>query len=44
MLYEVITGLYIFMLEGKADIEGQSLEERDGYGIWETAQVSYNFV
>ncbi len=37
------SGLYIFMLEGKADIEGQSLEERDGYGIWETAQVTINF-
>jgi len=29
-------GAYIFMLEGKASINGQELSERDGFGIWET--------
>ena len=34
-------GLYVFILDGKAKIEGQQLEERDGSGIWETPQVNF---
>lgn len=33
-------GLYIFLLEGEADVDGQPLERRDGYGIWDTNKVS----
>jgi redox-sensitive bicupin YhaK (pirin superfamily) len=29
-------GIYVFIIEGKADVEGQVLERRDGYGISET--------
>jgi redox-sensitive bicupin YhaK (pirin superfamily) len=32
-------GVYIFILEGEADVEGQLLEKRDGYGIWDAVQV-----
>lgn len=28
-------GVYAFILEGLASIEGQPLEKRDGYGIWD---------
>ncbi len=29
-------GVYVFVLEGEVEINGQKLEKRDGYGIWET--------
>ncbi len=32
-------GLYIFLLEGEIDVEGQILNKRDGYGIWNTDNV-----
>lgn len=32
-------GVYIFVLEGEVNIEGNQLNKRDGYGIWETDQV-----
>ena len=32
-------GLYIFVLEGNVDVDGQQLHKRDGYGIWETQKV-----
>ncbi|HBZ67861.1 MAG TPA: hypothetical protein DEO70_13585 [Bacteroidales bacterium] len=35
-------GLYIFMLDGEADVDGQHLEKKDGYGIWETDKVTIN--
>lgn len=27
-------GVYVFIIEGNVDIEGQKLNRRDGYGIW----------
>lgn len=33
-------GVYVFVLEGDISIEGQDLQRRDGYGIWETDQFS----
>lgn len=33
-------GVYAFILEGKCSIEGQSLEKRDGFGLWETQQIN----
>lgn len=29
-------GVYAFLIEGKAKIAGQELEQRDGFGVWET--------
>lgn len=29
-------GVYVFVLEGKIEVEGQKLKKRDGFGIWET--------
>ena len=37
---ENTNGLYIFMLTGSAEINGQSLNQRDGFGIWDTDNVS----
>jgi len=33
-------GIYAFVLEGEAEIEGQKLEKRDGFGIWETKKIN----
>ena len=32
-------GLYLFVLEGVVEVEGQKLEKSDGYGLWDTASV-----
>lgn len=33
-------GLYVFLLEGQVDVDGQILDKRDGYGIWETESIT----
>ena len=33
-------GLYVFVIKGGVTIEGQSLNPRDGFGIWDTEQVT----
>lgn len=33
-------GLYVFVIEGRVDVEGTVLEKRDGYGMWEVNQAS----
>jgi redox-sensitive bicupin YhaK (pirin superfamily) len=33
-------GIYVFILEGSASIQGQKLEKRDGFGIWNTDTIS----
>lgn len=32
-------GLYAFILSGKVQIEGQDLDFRDGFGVWDTEEV-----
>lgn len=32
-------GVYAFILDGEAQINGQSLEQRDGYGIWDVTEI-----
>jgi len=32
-------GVYVFVLEGEVEIEGQKLETRDGLGIWDTKEI-----
>lgn len=32
-------GVYAFILEGEAEIDGQQLSERDGFGIWDTEGI-----
>jgi hypothetical protein len=38
--YSNNNGVYAFIIEGEATIEGQRLERRDGYGIWDTSSIS----
>jgi len=33
-------GVYAFVIEGSAEIAGQALEPRDGFGIWDVADFS----
>jgi len=33
-------GLYAFIIEGEVEIEGQKLGKRDGFGIWDTDEIS----
>lgn len=33
-------GVYAFIIKGSAIIQGQQLEERDGFGVWDTATLS----
>lgn len=33
-------GLYVFIINGDANVNGQLLNKRDGFGIWETSQVT----
>lgn len=32
-------GVYLFILEGEVEAEGQKLTKRDGFGVWETDKV-----
>lgn len=38
-LHEKGNGVYIFILKGKIQVNGQTLAARDGFGIWETDVV-----
>jgi redox-sensitive bicupin YhaK (pirin superfamily) len=33
-------GVYIFVLKGSVTVEGQALETRDGFGIWDVSEIS----
>lgn len=33
-------GVYAFILKGAADIDGQDLGKRDGYGVWDTDKIT----
>lgn len=37
-------GLYIFVLDGSIKVDGQELNTRDGYGIWDTTSVDITSV
>lgn len=32
-------GVYVFIIKGSAEIEGQKLEERDGFGVWDISDL-----
>lgn len=32
-------GVYLFVLNGKATINNQLVEDRDGYGLWNTSEI-----
>ncbi|WP_020570694.1 pirin family protein [Neolewinella persica] len=35
-------GVYVFVLDGEVTVSGQPLNKRDGFGVWETTQLSFN--
>ncbi|WP_149277305.1 pirin family protein [Pareuzebyella sediminis] len=37
-------GLYIFLLEGQCKVAGQSLQRRDGLGVWQTDTLDFSFM
>jgi hypothetical protein len=39
-LNDPTNGVYVFVLNGEVSIEGQKLEKRDGFGIWDTSKIS----
>ncbi|WP_163708112.1 pirin family protein [Mangrovibacterium lignilyticum] len=41
-LHSENSGLYVFVLKGKAEVAGNELSDRDGLGIWETTAVEFN--
>ena len=39
-LHSANNGIYAFILEGNANIQGQQLNRRDGFGLWNTDNIS----
>jgi redox-sensitive bicupin YhaK (pirin superfamily) len=35
-------GVYIFVIEGSAQIDGQTLSKRDALGVWDTPTIDFN--
>ena len=33
-------GVYVFILKGSAEIEGQKVETRDGFGVWDISDLN----
>jgi len=33
-------GVYIFVIKGSVSVEGQALETRDGFGIWDVSEIN----
>ncbi len=33
-------GVYVFVLEGEVTVNGQKLNKRDGFGVWDTDKLS----
>lgn len=41
-LHKKGNGVYVFVLEGTIDIDGQKLNPRDGLGVWDTSALTLN--
>lgn len=37
-------GVYVFVLDGNVEINGQKLEKRDGFGLWETNSFDFKAI
>lgn len=42
-LKDSTNGVYLFLLEGKCEANGKTLETRDGLGIWDTDKIDFSF-
>ena len=36
-------GVYIFLIDGEAEVDGETLNKRDAMGIWDTSEISMTF-
>ena len=34
-------GIYIFVLEGNVEVQGENLNKRDGFGVWDTSSIAF---
>jgi redox-sensitive bicupin YhaK (pirin superfamily) len=34
-------GVYFFVLEGAVEIQGETLNKRDGFGVWDTNTIAF---
>ena len=34
-------GVYIFVLEGNVEVQGENLNKRDGFGVWDTSAIAF---
>lgn len=34
-------GVYVFLIKGKMSVNGQELEQRDGFGVWNTGKLDF---
>ena len=34
-------GVYLFVIEGNINVDGQTLEKRDGFGVWDTDHIEF---
>ncbi len=40
-LQNIKNGVYIFVLEGACEVNGERLSKRDGLGVWETSTINF---
>lgn len=43
-LHEPDNGVYVFVMEGEVEVNGQSLQKRDGLGIWEADKIDFKSI
>ena len=34
-------GVYFFVLEGNVEVQGENLNKRDGFGVWDTSSIAF---
>jgi len=40
-LKKQVNGVYFFVLEGNVEVQGESLNKRDGFGVWDTNTIAF---
>lgn len=41
LINDKTNGFYVFVIAGDVEVNGQELNERDGYGLWETEKLTF---
>jgi hypothetical protein len=42
-LFDIRNGVYVFLIDGEVEVNGQILKERDALGIWGEEKIDLNF-